>query len=72
MRRIGKARREEVSRWQDGDRYPTDIYGEPIFSFDYSTRANALPALSAIASDGRPRSEILETEKSATEIRKAW
>lgn len=38
-------RRGEISRWEDGDGYPTDIYGEPIFSFDYSTRVNA-PQLS--------------------------
>lgn len=24
-----------------GRGYPMDVYGEPIFSFDYSTRANA-------------------------------
>jgi len=45
------------------DGYLTDIYGKPIFSFDYSTRANAPLALSAIASDGRPRHEILENDK---------
>lgn len=41
----GRWRRGEVSRWEDGDGYLTGIYGEPIFSFDYSTRANA-PRLS--------------------------
>lgn len=43
----------------------TNIYGEPIVSIDYLTR-ECISILSTIASNGRPQSEILKTEKGAT------